>query len=50
MLDAHILLAVNLNPEVRVKVSKGPARAVLQQGGYSPVLVKVLNDSTATPR
>ncbi|MBI4664572.1 MAG: CehA/McbA family metallohydrolase [Verrucomicrobia bacterium] len=50
ILEPHVLLAVSLNPEVRVKVSRGPARAVLQQGGYTPVLVKVLNDSTATHR
>src|SRR5262249_49311153 len=45
-LDPHVLLAVHLNPEVRVKVARGPARATLQQAGYTPVLVKVTNDST----
>ena len=48
LLDPHVLLAVHLNPEVRVKVARGPARATLQQAGYTPVLVKVTNDSTAT--
>jgi hypothetical protein len=48
LLDPHVLLSVHLNPEVRVKVARGPAKAVLQQAGYTPVLVKVTNDSTAT--
>src|SRR5262245_37729415 len=47
-LDPEVLLVVSLNPEVRVKVGRGPAKAVLQQAGYTPVLVKVLNDSTVT--
>ena len=46
-LDRHVLLVVSLNPELRVKVSADPP-AVLQQAGYTPVLVKVLNDSTVT--
>lgn len=48
LLDARALLTVTLNPEVRVKVTRGAAPAVLQQGGFTPVLVKVLNGSTAT--
>ena len=48
LLDPHVLLAVHINPEARVKVSRGPAKASLQQMGYTPVLVKVTNDSTAT--
>ncbi len=48
LLDPHVLLAVHVNPEVRVKAARGPARALLQQAGYTPVLVKVTNDSTAT--
>jgi hypothetical protein len=47
-LDAQVLLVVALNPESRVRVRRGPASAVLQQAGYTPVLVKVLNDSTVT--
>src|SRR5262245_53426549 len=27
LLDPHVLLAVNINPEARVKVARGPARA-----------------------
>jgi len=46
LLDPQVLLVVTLNPESRVKVARGPASAVLQQGGFVPVLVKVVNDST----
>ena len=38
----------SLNPELRVKAARGPAKAVLQQEGYTPVLIKVINDSAAT--
>jgi hypothetical protein len=48
VLDAHVLLTVSLNPESRVKVSRGPARAVLQEAGFTPVVVKVVNESTVT--
>jgi hypothetical protein len=48
LLDPGVLVVVALNPEVRVKVGRGPAKAVLQQAGYTPVLVKVQNDSTVT--
>src|SRR5262249_2446973 len=48
LLDPHVLLAVSINPEARVKVARGPAKAVLQQAGYTPVIVKVTNDSTVT--
>lgn len=48
LLDPQVLLAVSLNAEVRVKVARGSAKAVLQQAGWTPVLVKVLNLSTAT--
>jgi hypothetical protein len=50
LLDAQVLLAVHINPEARVKAARGPAPAVLQQGGYTPVLVKVVNDSRGTQR
>lgn len=50
ILDPNVLLVVEINPEERVKVSRGPATAVLQQFGFTPVLVKVLNASTATRR
>lgn len=47
-LDPHVTFVVTLNPEVRVKVARGPAMPSLQQGGFTPVLVKVLNASTVT--
>ena len=50
LLDPQVLLLVALNPESRVKVSRGPAQAVLQQAGYTPVLVKIINESTVTKR
>jgi len=48
LLDPHVLFVVSLNPEVRVKVGRGPAKPVVQQGGFTPLLVKVINDSTVT--
>ena len=45
MLDPHVLAAVSVNPELRVKVQRGPAKAELRQGGFTPFLVKVLNDA-----
>ncbi len=48
LLDPHVLFVVSLNPEVRVKAARGPASATLQQGGFTPHLVKVINDSTVT--
>ena len=48
LLDEHALFVVELNPESRVKVRRGPAKAILQQGGYTPVVVKIVNLSTVT--
>jgi hypothetical protein len=48
LLDPHVLLHVHLNPEARVKVKRGDAPALLQQGGFTPFLVKVHNESTVT--
>jgi hypothetical protein len=45
-----VLLAVHINPEARVKVARGPAPAALQQAGYTPVLVKIVNESRGTQR
>jgi hypothetical protein len=42
------LFVVSLNAESRVKVQRGPANARLPQAGYTPVLVKVVNESTVT--
>ncbi|MCI0701315.1 MAG: CehA/McbA family metallohydrolase [Planctomycetia bacterium] len=46
ILDKHVLFGVTVNPEARVKVVKGPGSTTLQQAGWTPVLVKVSNDST----
>ena len=48
ILDPNVLFVVSLNPEVRVKVARGPAKARLTQAGYTCHLVKVINDSTVT--
>lgn len=50
LLDARVLVAVHINPEARVKAERGPAPAALQQAGYTPVLVKVINESRGTQR
>ncbi len=46
LLDPHVLAVVALNPESRVKVQRGPATPTLQQAGYTPFIIKVVNDST----
>lgn len=46
LLDEHVLAVVSLNPEVRVKVDRGPGDAVIQQAGFTPRLIKVVNHST----
>jgi hypothetical protein len=48
LLDRQVLVVVKLNPEARVKVTRGPAPAVFQQSGFTPFLVKVVNESTVT--
>lgn len=48
ILDPLVLCVVTINPEVRVKAARGPAKAVLQQAGYTPALIKVINDSSTT--
>ena len=50
VMDPHVLVAVHINPEARVKIARGPAPAVLQQAGYTPVIVKVVNESRGTQR
>ena len=50
ILDPLVLFEVSINPELRVKVTRGPAPAQLQQSGYTPVLVKVLNEGTIANR
>src|SRR5947209_863075 len=46
LLDARALLQVTINPEARVKVARGPAGATIQQSGWTPFVLKVVNDST----
>ena len=50
LVDPHVLLVVAINPESRVKVLRGPAKTELQQAGYTPVLVKVINEAAITKR
>ena len=46
ILDHHVLTIVSLSPEARVKAARGQAKAVLQQAGYTPFVVKIINEST----
>jgi hypothetical protein len=47
-LDRYALLIVTVNPESRVKVTKGPARPELVEAGSRLFLVKVLNEAGVT--
>ena len=46
LIDPQVAFVVTINPEVRVKVQRGPVRFQLQQAGFTPLLVKVINQST----
>jgi EF hand len=48
LLDPQVLVIIRISPEARVKIARGPAAAVLQQGAFVPVLLKVINDSAVT--
>ena len=48
VLDTHCLFAVHINPEMRVKVATGPAKAELVEQGWRQFLIKVNNESGAT--
>jgi hypothetical protein len=48
VLDKHCLLDVHINPESRVKVTQGPARAELLENGWRSFLVKVRNEAGVT--
>lgn len=48
VLDPYCLAVVSVNPEARVKVSRGAAPAKLIQGGWTSFLVKVYNDAHVT--
>ncbi|MEX2261557.1 MAG: CehA/McbA family metallohydrolase [Bryobacteraceae bacterium] len=48
LLDKHCLVGVHINPESRVKVQQGPARAELVEQGWRTFLVKVQNEAGVT--
>ena len=48
VLDKYCLLGVNINPESRVKVAQGPAKAELVEKGWRQFLVKVHNEAGVT--
>ncbi len=48
ILDPYCLALIHINPEMRVKVQRGPANAELIQDGWSTFLVKVHNESGTT--
>lgn len=48
LLDPYCLAIVSINPEARVKVTRGEAPARLIQGGWTSFLVKVHNDANVT--
>ena len=50
ILDPYCLALVNINPESRVKVMKGPAKAALIQNGWVSYLVKVNNEAGVTAK
>ena len=48
VLDQRCLYGVLINPEMRVKVAPGPAKAELVQNGWTQFLVKVHNQAGVT--
>src|SRR5688500_474444 len=48
ILDPYCLATVNINPESRVKVDRGAAKAVLAENGWVSFLVKVNNEAGTT--
>jgi len=48
LLDPYVLAVIRISPEARVQAARGPAAAVLQQGAFVPVLLKVINQSAVT--
>lgn len=50
ILDPYCLAMVDINPEARVKVRRGQAKAVLTQSGWTSFLVKVFNQAGVTAR
>ena len=50
ILDPYCLAMIDINPESRVKVARGPAKARLIQNGWVSYLVKVNNDAGVTAK
>ena len=50
LLDQYCIAIVDINPEARVKVSRGPAEAQLMQHGWTSFLVKVNNGAGVTAK
>ena len=50
VLDRACLVGVHINPEMRVKVARGPAQAELAARGWRSFLVKVHNEAGTTAR
>ncbi len=48
VLDVHCLLGVSINPESRVKATRGPAVAELRENESKYLLVKIHNDAGVT--
>ncbi len=48
LLDPLALFSISINPELRVKLARGPAPANIQQAGYTAVLFKVFNEAVST--
>ncbi|MBD0374832.1 MAG: hypothetical protein ICV51_04300, partial [Flavisolibacter sp.] len=50
ILDPYCLAQVDINPEARVKVFRGPAAPILTEGGWTSFLVKVHNQAGVTAK
>jgi hypothetical protein len=48
VLDPLCLVGININPESRVKVARGPAAALLYEQGWRVFLIKVHNEAGVT--
>ena len=49
ILDRRVLVAIEINPESRVKAIEGPAVPELEQQGWRTFLIKVNNQAGSTP-
>ena len=50
LVDQESLAVVTISPEERVSVQRGPAKPKLQQSGFRPMIIKVINHSTSTAK